>query len=118
MRCATSAILPLSDPGAAAFSSVSVWKMTTSPSIPEAGVGGDSPSAAMTSGCVLGAINCALSLPRFQAVIGKLSMCTFSKPSVLSLVAAQAAACCSLVEPAGRGPKRVVSSLTHGQAIS
>jgi len=107
------AILPFSDPGAAALSSVSVGKMTTSPSSPAAGVGGDSPSAAITSGCVPGAISCALSLPRTQAVIGKLSMCTFSKPRALRRVAAQPAACCSLVDPAGRGPKRVVSSLTH-----
>jgi len=67
----------------------------------------------MTSGCVLGAMSCALSLPRTHALSGKLSMCTFSKPSALSRAAAQAAACCSLCDPAGRGPKRMVSSLTQ-----
>ena len=46
MRCATMAILPLSEPGAAALSSVRVGKITTSPSSPPAGVGGDSPRAA------------------------------------------------------------------------
>ncbi len=87
--------------------------MTTSPSTPLAAVGGDSPRAATTSGCADGATSAPLSLPRTQAVIGKLSMCTLSKPSAFRRAAAHSAACCSLAEPAGRGPKRVVSSLTQ-----
>ena len=107
------AMRPVSEPPGAAFRSVSVGKITTSPSRPPGGVGGDSPSAATTSGCKLGAISWALSVPRTQPWIGKLSMCTFSKPSALRRAAAQAAACCSLADPAGRGPKPMVSSLTQ-----
>ena len=113
MRMATMAILPVREAAGAAFSAASVGKITTSPSRPPAGVGGDSPRAAMTSGCVIGATSCALSLPRTQAVIGKVSMCTLSKPSAFRRAAAHSAARCSLSEPAGRGPKRVVSSLTQ-----
>ena len=54
-----------------------------------------------------------LSLPRTQAVTGKGSRCTFSKPSAFRRASAQSAAACSLAEPEGRGPKRVVSSLTQ-----
>ena len=113
MRIVTIAILPVRAPAGAALSSSSVGKIMTSPSSPAAGVGGDSPSAATVSGCTLGEMSCALSVPRTQAVIGKLSMCTLSNPRSFRRAAAHSAAACSLAEPAGRGPKRVVSSLTQ-----
>src|SRR2546429_6015226 len=73
MRRATMTILPLKEPAGAALSASKLAKLTTSPSSPAAGVGGDSPSAAATSGCVRGEVIWALSAPRTQAVIGKRS---------------------------------------------
>jgi len=116
MRAATKAILPVSESGGAPFRSAKVGNITTSPSSPVGGVGGDSPSAATTSGCGTGPTICADSLPRIQAVMGKVSVCTLVKPRALRCVTAQSAAWCSLSEPAGRGPKRVVSSLTQSHA--
>ena len=93
--------------------SSSVGNMTTSPSRPSGGVAGDSPSATTANGWGLGATISARSVPRTQAVRGNGSSRAFSKPSACKRATAQAAACRSLAEPAGRGPKRVVSSLTH-----
>jgi hypothetical protein len=54
--------------------------------------------------------------PRTQYVMGNVSMLTFSKPSAFSFFEDHSAAARSAGDPAGRGPMRVVSSLTKSQA--
>src|ERR1700730_2177474 len=116
MRWVTTAILPLSDPGAAASRSSYVRNSAISASMPLASVATEPPNAVTARCCGTEPTISALSAPRIQA--GKLngSECTFSKPAAFNLVSAHTTARLWASVPARRCPISVVSASTKSKA--
>src|SRR5882672_186924 len=116
MPWVTTAILPLSDPGAAASRSSYVRNSDISASMPLASVATEPPNAVTARCCGTEPTISALSAPRIQA--GKLngSVCTFSKPAAFNLASAHTTARLWASVPARRCPISVVSDSTKSKA--